>query len=160
MHTFMRNRHFLVFLSLAFCVALSIGVPGALAGGEAEGKGLHTTILIYSGKVDPHFSIIESDEIQRLKELLSKATDNGKPDGEKRVIPSILGYKGIVIMNAGDVEDFPQYVAVYKGNMEVRDKESKFMTDKDRYVERYLLDLAVAKKVLDKAYLESIFEAD
>ena len=124
-----------------------------------EGKsGLSATVLLYSGMPDPTFSIVDDTKIKHIKNLLDKAPKNEKHPKGKSVLPSILGYKGIVVMNSGNIPDFPEYIAVYNGNMEVRNKDKAYLVDKDNTLEKFVLELAKESKALTNKELEIIKE--
>ena len=137
-------------LFLLFCFTGDIQV--GQAGGEKEG--LIITILLYSGRPNPTY-VLESKEAMELKDLLANARVNDKFE-KTSVIPSILGYNGIVADNKGNISGFPLGFAVYGGNIETMDKEKtgnqkQFLVDEDGKVEDFLLDQAMKKNVMGES---------
>jgi hypothetical protein len=61
-----------------------------------------------------------------------------------------------VVDNQGRLPGIPLYVAVYRGNMEVETGGKRFLIDEGRAVEKFLLQAAVEKKVIDEAALRSL----
>ena len=61
-------------------------------------------------------------------------------------------------MNSGNIPDFPEYIAVYNGNMEVRNKDKAYLVDKDNTLEKFVLELAKESKALTNKELEIIKE--
>jgi hypothetical protein len=120
-----------------------------------EGKGLKVTILLYSGRPDPTYTVDDRNVIEQLKILVSTAKPNVKFD-RSTVIPSILGYKGIVVDNQAGVSGIPSFIAVYKGNMEIKDESRRFLSDEGRAMENLLLKTAIEKKVIDEKVLELV----
>ena len=51
---------------------------------------------------------------------------------------------------------FPESIIVYKGILEVKNKQKKFLYDEGHKIENYLLNKAVEKKVIDENTLRKI----
>ncbi len=139
---------FIITLSILLC-----NIKEAPADNENNKKGLKVTVLLFSGRPDPTFLLEDEDILNQLKDLLSKAKTNEKFE-QATVIPSILGYKGIVVDNPYSVAGFPSRFAIYKGNIEIKDGETKFLIDEENKIEGLLLDRAIRKGVIDKRILK------
>jgi hypothetical protein len=118
-------------------------------------QGLKVTISVHSGRPDPFFYLDKEADIQRLRALLKNAAVVKTFDRDT-VIPAILGYRGVEVMNGSGVRGVPGYLAVYKGTVEVRNKEKTFLVDKDGALEQYLLKLAIEKKAISSKLYERI----
>jgi hypothetical protein len=117
-----------------------------------EGKGLKVTILLYSGRPDPTYIVNDKETIEQLRTLISAAKPNEKFE-KYTVIPSILGYRGIIVDNPTKISGIPVFVAVYKGNMEVKDEGRRFLIDEGSVVENLLLKTAIEKRVIEERML-------
>jgi len=118
-----------------------------------EQKGLRVTILIFSGRPDPTYILDDKDSIKRLGTLISAAKANDKFE-KSTVIPSVLGYKGIVMDNEAKIPGIPAFVAVYKGDMEIKDEGIRFLADEGGAVENLLLNIGIEKGLIDEKVLK------
>ncbi len=141
------TRYLLLFL-LVGTVVFSWISSEAQETGSAR-KELKVTISVYSGRPDPFFYLDNEADIEQLRTFLKNSAVN-KAFEKHAVIPSILGYRGIEVENRSGIRDVPGHMAVYKGNMEIGDKEKTFFIDKDRALEHYLLKMAREKKAIDE----------
>ncbi|MBI5042519.1 MAG: hypothetical protein HZC10_01515 [Nitrospirae bacterium] len=116
-------------------------------------KGLKVTILLFSGRPDPTYLLEDKDAIERLKILITAAKVNEKFE-KTTVIPSILGYKGIIVDNQTKVPAIPAHLAVYKGNIEVKNERKKILIDEGGAIEDLLLKQAIEKGVIDEKILK------
>lgn len=139
-------------LALLF-VTITSDQINAQAKEMAGGKGLKVTILLFSGRPDPNYLLDDKNAIEQLKTLINTAKTNDKFE-KSTVIPSILGYKGIVMDNQTKVSGIPSFVAVYKGNIEVKDGGKRFLIDEAGALEKLLLDMAIEKGVIDEKVLK------
>jgi hypothetical protein len=127
----------------------------AQTGGTAEIKGLNVTVLLFSGRPDPAYTINDKPSLDQVKRILemSKETKFDKAT----VIPSILGYKGIVVENKANISGIPsgipQRFAVYKGTIEVGMEGKRFLTDEGNTLEKFLLDKAIERGVIEEKIL-------
>jgi hypothetical protein len=149
------------FVSLAYIV---LGAGGLAAAGAASEKpagstGLTVQVLIYSGRPDPIFVIRDSAGIGQLKQLLDQATPAAAPtDRGESVLPSILGYKGILVENPGGLGGLPRELAVYKQKVQARDGARRLFTDSGA-IEGFLIEEAIKSKVLDDKAVELLRSA-
>jgi hypothetical protein len=90
-----------------------------------------------------------------LKALIGTAKPNDKFK-KPTVIPSILGYKGVIVDNPNKISGLPAFLAVYRGDIEVKDEFKKFLVDEGASVENLLLNEAMRKGVIDERILKSI----
>jgi len=140
---------------LALALAL-VAVAGDTGSAQEGQKGLQVTVLLYSGRPNPSFIMNDKESIDMIKDLVAKSTAL-KAFKKKTVLPSILGYNGVVVENLdGTVEQFPASLVIYKGSMEVMNKEKKFLNDEGNKLESFLLSKAVDKKVIDESAFKKI----
>lgn len=134
-------------LSLAFLACAS---TNAAAQTETAG-GPKVTVLIYSGRPNPSFNLA-STQVERLRQLLAAARQDA---GEgQSVLPSVLGYNGILIESRGS--GLPSAIAVYRNRIEIREGTAKrFVTDGGE-LEEFLLSAATEAKALDAEQLRFI----
>ncbi len=120
----------------------------------AQEQGLKVTVLIFSGRPDPTFSLTRDNEFQTVSSALEKAVENKSFRGET-VIPSRLGYKGILVENISGVKGVPRSIAVRGRDIEIRNKHVLFLRDNGE-LERYLLEEAMKKGAIDKTLFREI----
>ncbi|HEY6873771.1 MAG TPA: hypothetical protein VI298_13695 [Geobacteraceae bacterium] len=114
----------------------------------AEGKGLRVVILVYSGRADePNYQLVNPELVAQVKSLMGKA-EKAEFKGQT-IIPSILGYRGIMVLNQGGIPGIPEIFLVHKGMIETRGKEKSYHNDKGRQLELLLLKQAKKEKVLE-----------
>lgn len=112
-----------------------------------KSKGLTVNILLFSGRPDPAYSLEDKDVIELLKTLIAAAKVNEKFE-KTTVIPSILGYKGIIVDNPTQIPGLPAHFAVYKGNIEIKNERKRFLIDEGGDIENLLLKQAIEKGVI------------
>lgn len=125
---------------------------GQLAMAQEE-KGITVRVLLYSGKPDPTYVLGDGALIGQVKSMIARAEPASVSAGEP-VIPSILGYKGIIVQNPGRTEGFPSRISVYKERMEVIDDTKRILVDRDGALEKMLLDEAIRRGLIEKSILE------
>lgn len=127
-----------------FLLAVVAWQPGSV---QAAGEGIRVEILLYSGRPNPTYVLKQKSQLDQAKTFMKK----GKKlkSMEKSIIPSTLGYRGIIIENLGNVAGLPERFAVYQGNIEVMGKEKANFTDGGRAFEKFLLKEAERQKVID-----------
>lgn len=127
-------------------------------------EGLEVTFLVFSGRRNPAFVITDEDTLKQLEELVDKSKVDDKFSKET-VIPSILGYNGIVVKPVGEVTVLTdlEMLAVYNGNIEkkttgIDDKSTTvtFLIDEGGAVEEFLLNLALANGTIDQEIYDFI----
>lgn len=117
---------------------------------------MHTVkvrVLIYSGRPDPEF-IIPVSKIQSSMKQAKRMKSN-----TANVIPSRLGYKGILIENPAKAGGLPEFLAVYNGKIEATDKTGKqktYYVDAKRNLENDLLKEAVKQKAIDESLFKQL----
>ncbi len=120
---------------------------------DKDQKGLKVTILLYSGRPNPTYMLEDKDVIEKLKTLVGRAPAHEKYEKDT-VIPSILGYNGVVVENKGmTVKELPAFLNIYKGNIEAQDVRKKFLRDEGNEIEDLLINKALEKKVIDEKTL-------
>jgi hypothetical protein len=117
--------------------------------------GVEATLLVFSGMPNPRFRL-DQTAIARVAELLAAATPN--PSFERAsVIPSILGYQGIRLVNGAGANGLPTEVAVRGNDVEALDGETtSFLTDAGGGLESFLLAQAIEQKAITREMLADI----
>jgi hypothetical protein len=100
-------RYTVCVIVLAF---LAIAMAPAQAGGQ-----LKVTILIYSGRPNPTYTIDKPDDIAAVRVLFRGGMSKGAEAG-KQFRPK-LGYSGLLVENVGSVEGLPARFYACKGNI-------------------------------------------
>jgi hypothetical protein len=118
-------------------------------------KGIEVTVSVFSGRPDPHFQIVESAPLDQLRSLLKRASASAKPEGDS-AMPSILGYRGVVIENAGQVAGLPSRVVAFNGVIELGADKRAFVVDEARALEKYLVELALKQGAIDEKLYRKI----
>jgi hypothetical protein len=144
------RRHLLSAIGLATVSAVLVG--DAPIAGAQEGNAISVQVLLYSGRPDPTYVLEDVVLIDQVRSLVTAATPAAAAAGP--VIPSVLGYKGIVVRNPGRAAGLPSRISVYKGRMEVIDGASRILADSGGALEKALLDEAVRRGVIDKTVLD------
>jgi len=138
---------------LALLAFALLAASGSASDPPAGAHGLTVQVLLYSGRPDPLFTITDDARMAQLRQLLGQAAPDPAAGDRKTVLPSILGYKGILIDNPGGLGGLPHRIAVYHGNVEVRDGATRFLTGGGA-LEGFLIDEAVQSKALDPRAVE------
>lgn len=141
--------HFgVVALALAFLACAS----ERAAAQTAETNGPKATVLIYSGQPNPSFDL-SAGQFERLQQLIAAARPDPDFAGES-VLPSILGYNGIIVIwSSGNG------LAVYGNHIEAGEQGAKKFLADNGEVEEFLLSVATGSKALGDAQLRFIKES-
>lgn len=134
----------------ALVVALALAACASGSARAAEGDAGQVTVLIYSGQPNPTFTLT-AEQAERVRQLVAA----GQPDPELRggsVLPSILGYNGLLVEGGAAGQD----LAVYGGRIEVHDREGKRVVSDGGALESFLLEAAGQNKALDAEQLRFI----
>ena len=142
-----------VLLAFAILVAGACGTDGAASDPPAGASGLTVQVLLYSGRPDPLFAITDNARMVQIRQLLGQAQPDPGAGDRRTVLPSILGYKGILIDNPGGLGGLPRTIAVYHGRVEIRDGTTRFLTGGSA-LEGFLIDEAIQSKALDQRAVE------
>lgn len=155
----MNSRRLGSLLCLSVFIVLFTVVSRTAVWGQAQEtektKGLRVTILVFSGRQNPSYVLDNSNVLKQLNALVGKAKSNERFEGTT-VIPSMLGYSGIIVSNESRVPGFPAQIAVYKKDVEVKNEGKKFLIDEGQAIESLLLDEAIKNGVIDKGIVEFI----
>ena len=137
--------------AFALVAVACAGTPSA----PPRPEGVEATLLVFSGMPNPRFRLDEA-AIARVAELLAAATPN--PSFERAsVIPSILGYQGIRVVNGAGINGLPTEVSVRGNDVETGDAETtSFLTDAAGGLESFLLERAVEQKAITREMLADI----
>ena len=112
------------------------------------------TVLLYSGRPNPQF-VLDDAALARLRTLINSADERESFD-RQTVVPSILGYNGVMIQNLSRRGALAERIIVYRSDVEIRDKETRFRRDESRAIESFLLQQAVELGAIDRRALEVI----
>ncbi len=129
-----------MWLVLPLVLALLLSSEASAQSGDEQGVKL--TVLIYSGLPNPTMTLDES-AVARLEEILAAAPANADFDGET-VVPSILGYNGLMIENPSGQGNLPPLLMVYKGDLETQNGKTRFLADASGALEGFLVETALA----------------
>lgn len=144
-------------LCLSFFILLFPRAGWGAAEADRKGKGLEVAILCFSGRPEVRFVLDDEHEIQQLKDFLrnSEELDDFKGSG---VVPATLGYRGVEIENHGGLPGFPRYMAAYRGTFEAIDGRHLFYRDRDRAIEKYIVELAYGRRLISKKVYTMLLE--
>lgn len=142
------SKYIKVFLVAIMIVSITLFSHQKVFSEIKEQKGLSVTVLLFSGRPDPVYMIEDKDTIERIRDLISHSKEHYRFE-RPTVIPSILGYKGIVLENMAEIIGIPPFIAVYKGNIETRNEMKKFLIDEGNKLENLLLNEAIKKGVIE-----------
>ena len=132
-------------LSVLFCCAYSAACDSGSASSRAE-EAPQVTVLVYSGRPNPVFALTPA-QVARVAEIVHGAQPDLEFRGES-VLPSILGYTGLVIRNPRRAGGLPEALAVYGGRLELSEGGARRVVADGGALETYLLDLAVAEQTV------------
>jgi hypothetical protein len=122
----------------------------------AAEEGIKVTVLLYSGRPDPTYILDSSALINLTRSNIADAQPVSDAAAQEDVIPSILGYKGILVESPAGRADFPARIAIHAGKMEVIDGTRRVLVDKNETLEKTLLDEAIKRGVIDDEMVKRI----
>lgn len=149
------GRLFLISLIITISFLTTLHTVNGAEEKMDEKKGIMVKILLFSGRPDPAYVLEDKNLINRLKTLITAAKVNEKFE-KNTVIPSILGYKGIIVDNPAQFAGLPTRFAVYRGNIEIKNERKKFLMDEGGAIENLLLNQAIEKKVIPEEAVKRI----
>lgn len=135
-----------------------MAVGGVILCGDialAEEKAITVRVLLYSGRPDPMYELVDAQVIEKVKTWVTEAKTLDGYDKET-VIPANIGYKGILVTNPEKRAGLPVRFAVYKGTIELIDGQKRFLEDKGGAVEKLLMDEAIRKGVIEETIVKRI----
>ena len=132
------------FMSLALIV---LTLAACASGSAAQGNGVQVTVLLYSGRPNPTFTLT-AEQADRVRQLVDAAQPD--PNFRGSVLPSILGYNGLLVEGAAAP------LAIYGGRIEIEDREGKRVASDGGALESFLLEAATQNKALDAEQLRVI----
>ena len=142
-----------IFISSIFFAAM----PN-LAVAASDDDGIIVTVLLFSGRPDPVYILDNQTLINKINAGIGKAS-KVKGFEKETIIPSILGYKGILVKNPERRSDLPSKFAVYKGMIEIMDEQKRFLMDAEGKIEKMLLDEAIRQGVIEEKILMKMKKA-
>jgi hypothetical protein len=125
------------------------------ASGEPAGSGPKVTFLIYSGRPNPSLTL-NAGQVQRLQQLLAAAQPANDAEG-RSVLPSILGYNGIVIESRG-ASGLPASIEIYRNRIAVHEQGAQRVLSDNGALEELLLSAGTESKALSAAELRVVQE--
>jgi hypothetical protein len=139
---------------------LCFGANCNLWAAEESSVSQEVEIDVFSGRPNPVFNLLPA-ELQEFNQFLSKAKiEKANEDIKAELIPSILGYRGLRIRERGDNKAALSEIQVVGKDILVRGRsESRHMKASDDSLEKYLVDLALAKGAIDKGLHKEIRQA-
>lgn len=139
---------------------------------EKNENKLQVTIMIFSGRPDPTFSITDENVIKRLEGMLSNLSRSQSKFKENTVIPSILGYRGIRVENKSSFLPEIESFSVHKSDVELMSKskaegvesagsepkegEKVFLMDAAQSIEDMLINLGLESGAIDSVIVDII----
>lgn len=125
------------------------------AAAEPASNGPKVTFLLYSGRPNPSFTL-NAAQVQRVQELLTAAHPvSGAED--RTVLPSILGYNGIVIESRG-TNGLPASIEVYRNRIAVHERGARRILSDNGALEQFLVSAGTESKTLGAAELRFLRE--
>ena len=132
-------------------VALALAACASGSAGAAEGDAGQVTVLIYSGRPNPTFTLT-AEQAERVRQLVAAAQPDPGFRGDS-VLPSILGYNGLLVRGgAAGLQD----LAVYGGRIEIQGREGKRIVSDGGALESFLLEAAAQNQALDAEQIRFI----
>ncbi len=142
-------------MSRAACLrALLVLLSGSVlvcrpaVGQQTTGGAVAVTISVFSGRKDPEFAIRDAAVLASVASYLKTAAPYRGPV-KAPIIKSTLGYRGTLVETRDAAPGLPKGFSVYQGVIEVRGEQVVLLADKNRGLERRLLDQALASKAID-----------
>jgi hypothetical protein len=135
-------------LSTALLVGLACVSANPSAQAQESGSGLKVTVMIYSGRPNPTFTVTDAAVIARLSDAYRGASPLEGFD-EETVVPSILGYQGVRIENPRGEGSLPRLILAYRGNLEIRNGGVRFLSDPGLEIENTVIEQAVELDLMD-----------
>lgn len=144
------------FLTALLAVAL-VACGTAVSAQDRSDDEVTLTVLLYSGRPNPSVGL-DDDAVARLAEMLGEVPEDEQSRRRGSVLPSILGYNGVLVNNPGGRPGLPRRLAVYGGAAElIGDRGSKrFVRDTGGAIESFLLEVAEERDALDPDQTEAI----
>ncbi len=125
-------------------------------------KGFKVTILIYSGRPNPTFTVTDKNMIEKIESFFKNTPKDKVLKGET-VSPNILGYNGILVENLSDKMPDTDFFLVYNANVEVKNKKSadksminEMLSDNTLELQKMLIAEAQKQGVIDQKVIDYI----
>ena len=140
-------KHLTIFAIVLFLIA---GVTLNAQDTAKQEKGLKVTIMIFSGRPNPTFTITDQSIITKIKDSLGKMPKNEKFCGDT-VSPAILGFKGILVENSSELLPDMDSVVVHHSKVEFKNKNTtkNFLEDYALELQDLLVQQALEKGAID-----------
>jgi hypothetical protein len=113
---------------------------------------MEVEIDVFSGRPNPVFNL-QPEEVKELNQFLWKAKgEEQNKDTKADIIPSILGYRGLHVRERDKNKAVISEIQIFGKDILIRGSrgEYRFLKMPDNSLEKYLVDLALAKKAIDK----------
>jgi len=126
-------------------------MPSAVTPVTADARVVKVRVLIYSGRPDPEF-VIPASQISSFMKKGNRIAFKGAGS----IIPSSLGYKGVLVENPARAGGLPELFAIYDGKIEAGVKEKIYYSDQSRSLEKFLVKEAVNRKAMGEEVYKRI----
>ena len=157
------NKTKIVFV--LFCLILTVSLFAS--DNPVVKEKLKVTLLIFSGMENPTFEISESLIINTIKELALKKTKINRSFQNSTVIPSRLGYSGVIVENVNNsVVDLPgqlklngkdiEFIFTAELAKDTKTPQKEIRSTDSLDLENLILQLAVDKGVITSDLLKII----
>jgi len=166
MSVFIKTKNYTFFTGLVFYTALlAISTITALSAaqdapksasdsGITANRGVKVTIAVFSGRENPTFFITDAKTLEAIGKMVGRAKTNSViTDGA--VMPSRLGYRGVIVENTGNVPNLPSKIELNGIDMKTKDAGTRYLMD-DGSLEDLLIEEAIAREVIDAAIADHI----
>ncbi len=148
-------KHFITIL--AVILMISSGLMMDAQETVKPTKGLTVTIMIFSGRTNPTFTIKDETIISHISGTLSKMPNTEKCNG-LTISPSVLGYQGILVENTSDMMTETESFIVRHSKVELNNKNATqyILDDFATELENYLIQLAEEQGIIDQTLVNVI----
>lgn len=150
---------------ITIIMIISIFMVGVTMGAQELDKpvkGVKVTILIYSGRPNPTFTITDENLIKKIENVL-KTKPQKKNLKDKTVSPSVLGYNGILVENFSDLMPELESFLVYHSKVELKSKKptekgvtTEILEDTTSELQDMLIKEAQARGIINQKLIDCI----
>ena len=161
-----KTKRYTFFAGVVFCTSLlaistitslstaSDASKGASDSGIAANRGIKVTIAVFSGRENPTFFITDAKTLEAIGKMVGRAKTNSViTDGA--VMPSKLGYRGVIVENVGNVPNLPPKIELNGIDIKLKDAGTRYLMD-DGSLEDLLIEEAIARNVIDATIADHI----
>lgn len=130
-----------------------IGGPKGSCESKAPLTGMKVSIMVYSGREDPYFYVNDEETYDKIQSALENVTTITNYSDET-VVPSHLGYRGILIQNINNSDLYSDQYIVFNKYVEHNyceddHKRKVFAYDPSNLIKRIILEEALVRNVIN-----------